>query len=169
MGCHSGGTNEPDAGQQAPEEWDGVNGGARRSDGTFKASPQQRRADEPEFFGTALVSESGVGLGFPVDVYVTKDHAYVVSISLPGSGPLAGGLTVFDVSDRAHPVLRKVVTLSGDTYWNSVWAKGDTLYVGSGNHGVLLFDISDPAEPRLLRGLPGDAFGRCRINGRAGC
>jgi hypothetical protein len=69
-----------------------------------------------------------------------------------------GGLTVFDVSDKANPVFRKVVTLQGDTYWNAVWSKGDALYVGSGEHGVLVFDITDPADPKMVRGVPGDNF-----------
>jgi hypothetical protein len=39
-----------------------------------------------------------------------------------------------------------------------VWAKGDALYVGSGLHGVLVFDITNPDDPVMLRGEPGDRF-----------
>jgi hypothetical protein len=134
-----------------------TNGGARRSSGTFDGVRLQR-SGEPETSGIDLLSESKVDLGLPVDVYVTKNHAYVVSLSLGRMSPPTGGLTVFDVTDKGRPVLRKVFTLAGDTYWNSVWSKGDALYVGSGNHGVLVFDITDPADPKMLRGVPGDSF-----------
>lgn len=134
-----------------------TNGGARRSAGTFDGIRVQRVL-EPETSGINLVGEAKVDLGVPVDVYVAKNHAYVVSINLGRLAPPTGGLTVYDVTDKARPVLRKVVTMAGDTYWNSVWSKGDALYVGSGNHGVLVYDISDPGDPKLVRGVPGDTF-----------
>ncbi|RJS21925.1 hypothetical protein DRW03_16490 [Corallococcus sp. H22C18031201] len=112
-----------------------------KSDGTPEASG-----------GLQRISESFVPLGMPADVYVTHDHAYVVSLDHPHG---EGGLTVFDVSDRAHPVLKKVIHLDGDSYWNAVWSKGDTLYVASKAHGVLVFDIHQPADPQLLRAVPG--------------
>ncbi|MGE6764006.1 LVIVD repeat-containing protein [Corallococcus interemptor] len=100
-----------------------------------------------------LVSETDVPpQGDSVDVYVTKGHAYVVSLS---KGAVLGGLSVFNVSDPAHPVLTKTVQMTGDSYWNGVWAKGDALYVASGNSGVAVFDITDPANPVYLRSLPG--------------
>lgn len=135
-----------------------TNGGARRSSGSFDGVRLQR-INEPETSNISLVSERRVELGIPVDVYVTKNHAYVVSLSLGRNNPNpVGGLTVFDVTDKANPVFRKTVTLAGDVYWNAVWAKGDALYVGSGNHGVLIFDITDPADPKMVRGVPGDTF-----------
>jgi len=134
-----------------------TNGGARRSAGTFDGVRLQR-TQEPETSGIELVAEAKVELGIPADVYVTKNHAYVVSLVISRISPGTGGLSVFDVTDKAHPVLRKVVTMAGDIYWNSIWAKGDALYVGSANHGVLLFDITDPADPKLVRGVPGDTF-----------
>ena len=39
-----------------------------------------------------------------------------------------------------------------------MWSKGDALYVGSAKHGVLVFDITDPADPKMVRGVPGDTF-----------
>lgn len=132
-----------------------TNGGEERYSSTFEAVRLQR-VGEPETSNITLVSESRVELGTPVDVYVTKNHAYVVSLTQGQSSTPKGGLTVFDVSDKAHPVLRKTVTLEGDTYWNAVWAKGDALYVGSGKHDVLVFDITNPAEPVMVRGVPGD-------------
>ncbi len=135
-----------------------TNGGARRSSGTFDGVRLQR-VNEPETSNISLVSERKVDLGLPVDVFVAKNHAYVVSLSLGRDNPNpVGGITVFDVSDKANPVFRKVVTLAGDVYWNAVWSKGDALYVGSGKNGVLVFDITDPADPKMVRGVPGDTF-----------
>ncbi|WP_224240653.1 LVIVD repeat-containing protein [Hyalangium gracile] len=129
--------------------------GRVRSQGTFQALRATRREGEQESEGISLVSESFVSLGLPVDIYVAKGHAYVVSVN---SGGRTGGLSVFDVADPAHPVFRRTVTMPGDSYWNGVWARGDGLYVASATRGVLLFDISNPAEPAFLRSLPEDAI-----------
>ncbi|MBN1208556.1 MAG: hypothetical protein JXB05_27095 [Myxococcaceae bacterium] len=127
--------------------------GSVRSRGTFEALPATRAPGEEESSGLPLVSESFVSLGLPVDVYVAKGHAYVVSVNAHGR---TGGLTVFDVADKAHPVLARTVTLPGDSYWNGVWARGDALYVASGGRGVLVFDITNPAEPVFLTSLPSE-------------
>ncbi|WNG62169.1 hypothetical protein F0U59_51320 [Archangium gephyra] len=119
---------------------------------TFKAERLKWRAGESESSGLELVSESRVDIGFPVDIYVTKGHAYVVSTIHQDK---EGGLTVFDVSNKAAPVKVKTVQIPGDSYWNGVWAKGDALYVASSTKGVLVFDISAPADPKLIRNLPG--------------
>ncbi|RKH89277.1 hypothetical protein D7Y21_11265 [Corallococcus sp. AB045] len=100
-----------------------------------------------------LVSESAIPEGDPVDVYVTKGHAYVVS--LPRGTKEDGGLNVFNVADPAHPTLVTRVSLPNDNYWNGVWAKGDALYVASANSGVVVFDITNPASPQYVRSLPG--------------
>jgi hypothetical protein len=134
-----------------------TNGRVTGRGSTFRATRLTWRASEGESSGLRLVSERRVDLGWPVDVYVTKGHAYVVSIdNRTGAG--TGGLTVFNVSDPRAPVLEKTVTLSGDSYWNGVWAKGDALYVASDKRGVLLFDISEPGNPRFVRDLPGEAI-----------
>jgi hypothetical protein len=131
-----------------------TNGGARRVQGTFAAERLQR-LDEPESSGgLTLASEHRVELGFPSDLYVAKNHAYVVSQNLAGTDR-TGGLTVFDVTDRAHPVLRKTVTIAGDSSWNGVWSKDDALYVTSTRRGVLVYDISNPGDPQFVRSLPG--------------
>lgn len=119
--------------------------------GTFLAQRWAPRAGESEASGLRLLSETFVDPGLPVDVYVTQGHAYVVSIH-NGSEP--GGLTVFDVRDPAHPVLKKTIRLPTDNYWNGVWSKDNALYVASADTGLMVFDISHPAEPTLLRSLP---------------
>jgi hypothetical protein len=121
------------------------------SSGTFLAERWARRAGETEGSGLRLASESLVTQGTPLDVYVTQGHAYVVSGPLGVEG---GGLSVFDVRDTSAPVLKKTLSLEGDNDWNGVWAKGNALYVASNRSGVLVFDITNPADPRLVRGSP---------------
>jgi hypothetical protein len=127
--------------------------GEVRSVGTFEAFRTTRSEGEQEAEGIPLVSESFVALGLPVDIYVAKKHAYVVSVNSHGR---TGGLSVFDVSDPAHPVFKRTVTMPGDSYWNGVWAQGDALYVASATRGALVFDIRDPANPLFLKGVPED-------------
>ncbi|MCY1040933.1 hypothetical protein OV208_06325 [Corallococcus sp. bb12-1] len=125
--------------------------------GAFDADRLVKSSGEAESSGGMnLVSESVVDIGFPVDVYVTKNHAYVVSIQLKPDMP-SGGLTVFDVSDRNHPVLKKVISLPGDGYWNAAWAKDDVLYVATKASGVILYDISNPGDPTYIRSVPSGA------------
>ena len=120
--------------------------------GTFEAHRLPIRRGEPESSGgLGLVSESSVPLGEAVDVFVAKDHAYVVSINKPGGGN--GGLSVFDVSDRAHPVFRTSISLPMDSNWNGVWTKDDALYVAGNGTGVIVFDITNPAAPDYVRHL----------------
>lgn len=126
--------------------------GRPRSYGTFEAIRATRREGEQEAEGLSRVSESFVQLGVPVDIYVTKGHAYVVSVNMHAR---TGGLTVFNVADPAKPVLARTVTLPGDSYWNGVWSKGDALYVASAARGVLVFDITDPAGPVFVKAVPG--------------
>jgi hypothetical protein len=116
--------------------------------GTFKAVKWERRAGESEASGLQLLSESLVELGLPVDVYVTHGHAYVVSIR---KGDEPGGLTVFDVSNPSAPVLKKVISLPTDNYWNGVWSKGNALYVASQGSGVIVFNLANPADPQVER------------------
>ncbi|WIG93951.1 hypothetical protein [Myxococcus sp. SDU36] len=125
------------------------------STGTFEAQ-RTGRSDEPESSGgLQLVSESAVDLGTPVDVYVAHDHAYVVSVN---RFDRFGGLTVFDVSDRAHPLFKASISLPGDSYWNGVWAKDNALYVASADTGVSVFDISNPGSPEFVQSLPGNGY-----------
>jgi len=124
--------------------------GVTTSRATFTANRLKWRAGEAEASGLELVSERRVDIGYPADVYVTQEHAYVVSLNSK-QGP--GGLSVFNVKNRAAPVLVKTLSLSGDTYWNGVWAKGNALYVASQSRLVVVFDISNPADPRFVRTL----------------
>jgi hypothetical protein len=122
--------------------------------GTFRAERMTWREGEQEASGgMRLLSESVVERGTPVDLFVTKGHAYVVSLS---TSRREGGLTVFDVSDPARPVQTASLALTNDSRWNGVWAKDDALYVASAASGVAVFDISNPAQPGFVRSLPGN-------------
>ncbi|QSQ11747.1 LVIVD repeat-containing protein [Myxococcus landrumensis] len=128
-----------------------VNGAVARMS-TFEGTRIRRRAGESESAGgLTLVGEVAAGTGSATDVYVTKGHAYVVSLDDVHAG--AGGLSVFDIKDRKAPRLVATVRHASENYWNSVWAKDDALYVASGDRGVLVFDISEPANPRFIRDL----------------
>ncbi|RKG85163.1 LVIVD repeat-containing protein [Corallococcus terminator] len=128
--------------------------GKVRSKGTFTAlRPSWGRGESESSGGLTLLSEASVPMGEPADVYVTKDHAYVVGFGHAGE---AGGLAVFDVRNRTQPVLTKRIQLPGDGYWNGVWAKGDALYIASANSGVIVYDISNPADPQYVRAVPGE-------------
>ncbi|NTX49728.1 LVIVD repeat-containing protein [Myxococcus sp. CA039A] len=119
--------------------------------GTFEAHRVSRWGGEPESSGgLELLSEGYTPLGHPLDLYVTKGHAYVVSIP---KQVRTGGLSIFDVSNPRAPVLKKTLSLPGDNTWNGVWAKGDALYIASNTSGTLVYDISQPAEPLFIRGL----------------
>ncbi|WP_426734092.1 LVIVD repeat-containing protein [Myxococcus faecalis] len=106
--------------------------------------------------GLELLGEAGGHSGRAVDVFVAREHAYVVSIDDYFLG--AGALQVYDVKDRQAPRLVKTVQFADDSYWNGVWAKGEALYIASAARGVLVFDITDPANPLFLRDLSGGAY-----------
>ncbi len=125
--------------------------GQLSSKGTFIAERAGWPDGEPEASGLQLTSESFVAQGRPVDVYVAQGHAYVVSINGPDR---AGGLSTFDVSNKAAPVLKSTVHHEGNSYWNGVWAKDEVLYVASNTLGVMVFDISVPSTPRFVRSYP---------------
>lgn len=118
--------------------------------GTFEARKVESGVNEAQASGLTLVSEVAVSRGTAVDVYVTRGHAYVVS--------LGGGLFVYDVRDPARPVLTEHIRQETDNYWNGVWAKDGALYVASAARGVLVFDIENPAHPVQVGVAPGQAM-----------
>jgi hypothetical protein len=128
--------------------------GQVRSVGTWAAERVVGARGEGESRGLTLLSETPVQVGVPVDVFVTKGHAYVVSLAGGWGG---GGLSVYSLEDRAAPRLVRHVTADpSPEHWNAVWARGDALYVGDGERGVAVFDITSPGDPRFVTALPDD-------------
>ncbi|NPC84774.1 hypothetical protein HPC49_41980, partial [Pyxidicoccus fallax] len=127
--------------------------GRVNSRGTFDAARMKWRDGEAESSGgLRLRSETPVPNRLAVDVWVTRGHAYVVSLGWNGE---PGGLAVFDVSNPDQPVLTTSMSLPADNAWNGVGSKDDALYVASADTGVVVFDISNPARPVLVRSVPG--------------
>ncbi|QSQ12481.1 LVIVD repeat-containing protein [Myxococcus landrumensis] len=125
------------------------------SSGTFEAARMTWGRGEGESSGgLRLLSETHVQTVRPADVFVHRQHAYVVSID-DADTQRPGGLAVVDVSDPSHPVLKKKITVDGDSYWNAAWAKDNTLYVASKVSGVIVFDITNAANPVFVRSVPG--------------
>ncbi|TSC23557.1 LVIVD repeat-containing protein [Corallococcus sp. Z5C101001] len=129
--------------------------GKVNSTGTFEAARMTWGRGEAEASGgLRLLSETHVQTDFPVDVYVHRGHAYVVSVDDLYTGG-TGGLTVVDVRDPSHPVITQHITLPGDSFWNAAWAKDDALYIASRRSGVIVFDITHPEAPAYVRNVPG--------------
>ncbi|GEN11177.1 Uncharacterized conserved protein [Myxococcus fulvus] len=125
--------------------------------GTFTAHRVAKWSGEPESSGgLTLLSETHVATGEPVDVYVARSHAYVVSMRRLGRN---GGLSVYDVSDPHHPVFKTSISLPQDNLWNAAWAHGDALYIASADSGTVVYDISNPASPSFVRNLPSGTYG----------
>ncbi|MFP2959031.1 LVIVD repeat-containing protein [Myxococcus sp. 1LA] len=147
LGCHA----------QSPRSLTGCvywcRGSTLRYSGSFRAERMTWREGEPESSNLQRLSESYVYMDTPADVYVTHGHAYVVSIDRLG---YPGGLSVFDVSNPRSPIETAQIRFPNDGYWNGVWAKDNALYVASGDSGVLVFDLTNPARPAFLRSYPGN-------------
>ncbi|QSQ13105.1 LVIVD repeat-containing protein [Myxococcus landrumensis] len=119
--------------------------------GTFEAHRVAKQNEPESSGGLTLMGERYTPVGTPVDLFVTKGHAYVVSTPRKDKD---GGLSVFDVTNPRNPLLRTTISLPGDNYWNGVWAKGNALYIASQDRGTLIYDISEPAAPLFIRSLP---------------
>ncbi|MDP3153279.1 MAG: hypothetical protein Q8N23_11445 [Archangium sp.] len=100
-----------------------------------------RRTHEQEAENLTLVGEAPVAENQAVDVAIAGARAYVVA--------LEGGVTVFDITDRARPLRVSHIPSDGE-YWNDVEVVGDVLSVASATKGVVLFDVKDPAAPMRL-------------------
>lgn len=134
--------------------------GKLEASATFRAERMSRFQDEAEAGGgLRLVAESLVELGMPVDVFVTGEHAFVISESRPGR---PGGLTVFDVGDPRAPVAVGQLSPEGNADWKNATLLGDTLYVATADTGIAVVDLSEPSRPSLVRTVP---EGRVQVSG----
>jgi hypothetical protein len=91
-------------------------------------------------------------LGFPVDVALAGQYAYVVDQSSPGR------LTVLDVSNPANP---QVVAALGGSALNGAYRirlRGDFAYVSASTAAdVAVVDVSNPLSPRIAATVPDKA------------
>ncbi|WXH30898.1 hypothetical protein WA016_04872 [Myxococcus stipitatus] len=123
---------------------------------TFEAH-RVAKSGEPESSGGLVpLSEHRAELGMAVDVFVTKGHAYVVSLRHLNQ---PGGLTVFDVSNPRAPLLKTSITLPDNNDWNGVTAKDNALYIAGNGTGTLVYDISQPENPVFIRLMPSGDYG----------
>ncbi|QSQ21637.1 hypothetical protein JY651_41790 [Pyxidicoccus parkwayensis] len=119
---------------------------------TFRAERMSRFQGEAEAGGgMRLLSEAFVAAGRPVDVLVTKGHAFVISESRPGN---PGGLTVFDVRGEQAPVAVATLSPEGNADWKNATVLDDTLYVATADSGIAVVDITEPSRPSLVRTVP---------------
>jgi uncharacterized protein (TIGR03437 family) len=121
----------------------------------------------PGIHNLELVGRMALGPGFNADVWVHRGFAYVGTWGGASRCP-ALGVKIVDVTDPAAPsfvgtVAAQPNTRSEDMVVRSVsnsLFRGDLLAVGQqmclhlpgqpGQHGVALFDVSDPRNPREL-------------------
>jgi hypothetical protein len=103
-----------------------------------------------------VVSTWGPYYGFPMDVAVQGDYAYVCD---------AGSLLVFSISDPANPALVSTLAAAPSDWPEgrdvprafSVVVAGSYAYLASRAAGLSVVDVSDPANPSIV--------GRCDVPG----
>lgn len=121
--------------------------GQPAGEATFEARRVVRLTNEQEAENITLVGEAPVAENQAVDVAIVGARAFVVA--------LEGGVTVFDITDRAKPLRLSHISSDGE-YWNDVEVVGDVLYVASATRGVVLYDVKNPALPVRLATSPVD-------------
>jgi hypothetical protein len=113
----------------------------------------------------ALVAERGDGLGI-LDISDPAAPVRIGNFKLPGSlassvmvrgrtayvGNESAGLVILDVDRPESPVI--VGSASPPTRANGVWLEGDLAFVAEWVEGLSLVDVSNLAEPRLVRSIP---------------
>ncbi|HZN95913.1 MAG TPA: hypothetical protein VFB81_24530 [Myxococcales bacterium] len=121
--------------------------GAKVDEGTFEATYLDWGMGESQFSNVALASETALPMGQAAGVWVEGAFAYVAAGS--------GGLVVFNVTNRSSPFLVTTVEEADDD-WSDAVVSGNTLYVASQKHGVILYDITAPNAPVRLGQVPQD-------------
>lgn len=113
----------------------------------------------------ALVAERGDGLGI-LDISEPSAPVRIGNFKLPGSlassvvvrgrtayvGNESAGLVILDVDRPESPVL--MGSASPPTRANGVWLEGDLAFVAEWVEGLSVLDVSNLAEPRLVRSIP---------------
>lgn len=90
------------------------------------------------------INQVGVyDFGVAYDIVYSDDVAYV-------SGN--DGVEVIDVSDRSNPIRLTSIGNTGGVF--GLFIVGDTLYVAAESNGLMMYDVSNPSNPRLLGSSP---------------
>ncbi|MFG1607995.1 TIR domain-containing protein [Actinoplanes sp. NPDC049265] len=100
----------------------------------------------------AAVGQADGSAGRTVTAALTPDGRRLTTVQADGTA------TVWDVSDRAHPVERATVRVrDGDIGQAVVSSSGGLIAAGGVTDGarVTLTDVSDPSAPRSVGGVPG--------------
>jgi hypothetical protein len=124
-------------------------GAGTAADGTFDAIRLHRAAGEADSSGLTLVSETSMSQGNATDVFVDGGWAFVTTGT--------GGMSVVDVTDPAHPVVRGQPNGPGD-FWNAATMNGNALYVASFNLGLEVFNAATPYVPLKIGSVPGGDY-----------
>jgi hypothetical protein len=100
------------------------------------------------------------------DIALSPDgtRAYVVDGQNPPGGHTVlrwqrSRLFVMDLSMPSAPRVLATHEEALPTEYNAVTLRGNTLYIGDYNYGLWTFDVSDPAKPVKLGGVPSAAEG----------
>ncbi len=96
--------------------------------------------ERPQLLGSTVL----VGGAPVVDLDVAGGYAYVSAQS---------ALLVVDVSNSAAPVQLRSIERSREASWHGLLLEGDLGFAGGLSGGLVVLDLSDPAEPRTLTRL----------------
>jgi hypothetical protein len=95
--------------------------------------------DAPRILSTTPVSATGYPYAF--GVALIDDYALVAA--------RLNGLVVHDLSNPTQPIEVSSFSLPG-TFANSIVVRDRRAYVGNENGGLVILDVDDPANPRLI-------------------
>ncbi|MGH7563820.1 MAG: LVIVD repeat-containing protein [Gemmatimonadota bacterium] len=87
---------------------------------------------------------------FTQDVKAADGLAYVSHEPVPGFTGYPFSVTLVDVSDPAAPLVVAGVSVEVAPSAHNLWIDGDLLTAAAAATDFSLFDVSDPADPRLL-------------------
>jgi hypothetical protein len=87
------------------------------------------------------------------DIYNASNLAYAVAVKgnyLYVANHLAGGINIYDISNKSNPFLMSSETYPGLTEMRGLYIQDNVLFVGVGLSGVMVLDLSNPIGPTIL-------------------
>jgi len=89
--------------------------------------------------------------GYPLDLAVRGQYAYVTVVGIDTSSGNQSGLRVIDISDPANPVQAGLLDFTTNgAYGQDIDISGNRAYIAARMGGVQIVDISDPTNPTFL-------------------